>query len=295
MNLKGWLRLWGTTPESAWTESEINHARSLHSPSTGRNLNPGPPTMQQACHPHHRGNSGSLNTSDASKLLNNHLQAPQAFWRCSILCNPNIHLRVHKSRPIIPIPNQKNEFHAAPSCFLNIYFKMTLPYTPKSLCISPLPPACYMPRLSPIIISVLQLITEPVVHHCLSQVLVTVSVSLLPALWNTEEPEAVIRLWNHPRSSNHYPSIIFLSAKATNSCTDFPFDSPVHSWIPASSETSLVCPMGTLAGSRIRGSLSCARYFSICNWRVSISATSDMSLLSLLQIVPNNVTKVLAQ
>jgi len=75
-----------------------------------------------------------------------------------LLCSPEVHYRVHKSPPLVPILIQMLSGHAFPNCFPNIRFNIIFPSTPRSsersiafrfsnhnfLCISHIFHPCYI-------------------------------------------------------------------------------------------------------------------------------------------------------
>jgi hypothetical protein len=77
----------------------------------------------------------------------------------SILRNPKVHHRVHKSPPLVPILSQIDPVHTTPSYLTKIYFNIVRPPTSwssylflsfwlphqYSTCIPHLPHSCYMP------------------------------------------------------------------------------------------------------------------------------------------------------
>jgi hypothetical protein len=57
-------------------------------------------------------------------FLSNISSASQEVTR--ILCNPNVHYRVHKNPTLVPILSQINPIHTFPSYFLKNYFNIVL-------------------------------------------------------------------------------------------------------------------------------------------------------------------------
>jgi hypothetical protein len=50
----------------------------------------------------------------------------------NILLNPEVHHRVHKSRPLAPILSQMNPVYIIPPYFSNVHLNIILPPTPRS-------------------------------------------------------------------------------------------------------------------------------------------------------------------
>jgi len=79
-----------------------------------------------------------------------------------VLCNPNVHYRIHNSSQRLPILSLIIPVHNSPSHFLKIYINIVLSSTPGSskwslslrylhqnpVCTSPVPHTCHMPRPS---------------------------------------------------------------------------------------------------------------------------------------------------
>jgi len=54
------------------------------------------------------------------------LEIPGLLWK------PDIHYRIHKSHPLVPIMNQIRSAHVLPSYWLKIHFNSILPPTPRA-------------------------------------------------------------------------------------------------------------------------------------------------------------------